>query len=547
MEYSSLLTLQYGCWFAPSMAAALLALVFLYYNLFLASPKTTNKKIINKKLLPPMATGAWPILGHLHLFKEGELPHHMLKSMADKYGPAFLMNFGQHRSLVVSDHRFVKECFTTNDTLFCNRPSTTAFDVMTYANDSVAFTPYSPYWRELRKISTLKLLSNHRLQAIKNLREGEVNVCFRGLYDLWKNNKTDEQGVVGDERAAPVLVDMKKWFEEVANNVVIRVIVGKHNFGTKIVNGEKEAVEYKTIMDELLRLASLSLLSDFAPLLGWFDLFQGHVRTMKRNGKKLDVLLQKWLEEHRNKTSSPEDEQDFMDVMLSIVEESKLSGHDADTVIKATCLAMIMGGTDTTAVSLTWIVSLLMNNRHALKKAREELDAHVGKDRQVEDSDLKNLVYLNAIVKETMRLYPLGTLLERETKEDCEVGGFQLQAGTRLLVNIWMVQRDPAVWTDPTKFIPERFLTEKADIDVGGQHFELIPFGAGRRVCPGVSFALQFLHLVLARLIHGYELGTLNDEDVDLTESTEGHVNHKASPLDLLLTPRFSNPKLYDY
>nr|BBD34753.1 putative cytochrome P450 [Eschscholzia californica subsp. californica] len=515
----------------PSIATLLALLLFL----FITSPKTPKRKTSSKPP-PTVLPGAWPILGHLHLFKEGESPHHMLKNLADKYGPAFVMKFGQHRSLVVSNTKIVKECFTTNDTLFSNRPSTTAFDLMTYAHDSVAFTPYSPYWRELRKISTLKLLSNNRLKAIKKLRGEEVDVCFRGLYGLWKN-KT--------KNGAPVLVDMKKWFEEVANNVVIRVIVGKLSFGTKIVDGKEEAVEYKTVMDELLRLASLSLLSDMAPILGWLDFFQGSVRKMKQTGKRLDVLLEKWLGEHREKKNLVgEDEQDFMDVMLSIVEESKLSGHEADAVIKATCLAMIMGGTDTTAVTLTWIISLLMNNRHALEKAREELETHVGKDRQVEDTDLQNLVYLSAIVKETMRLYPLGTLLERETKEDCEIGGFHIQGGTRLLVNIWMVQRDPAVWNDPSTFKPERFLTDKSEIDVGGQHFELIPFGAGRRVCPAVSFALQFLHLVLARLIHGYDLGTSNNVEVDLTESPEGHVNHKASPLELLLTPRL-NPELY--
>nr|WNT44078.1 CYP82N8v1 [Corydalis yanhusuo] len=524
-------------WFSTSMAA-LLALAFLY-NLWVKARMSDNKGNKRSTKQAPMAAGAWPVLGHLHLFGGSELPHKMLAVMADKYGPAFTMKFGTHRTLVVSNTQIVKECFTANDTHFSNRPSTTAFHLMTYDNDSVAFTPYGPFWRELRKISTLKLLSNHRLQAIKDVRVSEVNVCFKDLYNQWKTNQNKR----------PVLVDMKKWFEEVSNNVVIRVIVGKQNFGSKIVRGEEEAVKYKKIMDEVLRLAAVPMLSDMAPLLGWLDLFQGHKSAMKRNAKEVDNMLESWLEEHKRKRLSGvtgAEEEDFMDVMLSIMEENKFTGRDSNTVIKSTVLAMIMGGTDTTAVSLTWIFSLLMNNRHVLKKAQEELDMHVGKDRQVEDSDLKNLVYLNAIVKETMRMYPLGALLERETKEDCEVGGYQVRAGTRLLVNVWKLQRDPSCWTDPTEFKPERFLTENAKIDVGGQHFELLPFGAGRRVCPGVSFALQFMNLVLARLIHGFELGTPMDADVDLTESTEGHVNHKATPLDLLITPRLDS-KLYDY
>nr|WNT44080.1 CYP82N9 [Corydalis yanhusuo] len=529
-------------WYTAS-TAALLALAFLYK--LWSKPRTFKNG--KSALQAPVAAGAWPVLGHLHLFSGGELPHKMLAAMADKYGPAFTMKFGTHRTLVVSDTKIVKECFTTNDTLFANRPSTTAFHLMTYDNESVAFTPYGPFWRELRKISTLKLLSNHRLQAIKDVRASEVNLCFRTLYNRWRINKSETVETGGHQ--GPFLVDMKKWFEEVSNNVVIRVIVGKHNFGSKIARGEGEALNYKKVMDEVQRLVAVSMLSDVAPLLGWFDHFQGHKSAMKRNAKEVDILLCSWMEEHRKKrTSDGNDgvEQDFIDVLLSIMEENKFSGHDSNTVIKATVMAMIMGGTDTTAVSLTWIVSLLMNNRHVLRRAREELDTHVGKDRQVDDSDLKNLVYLNAIVKETMRLYPIGALLERETKEDCEVGGFHVKAGTRLLVNVWKLQRDPNFWIDPTEFKPERFLTENANIDVGGQHFELLPFGAGRRVCPAVSFALQFMHLVLARLIHGYELDTPMNANVDMTESTEGHVNHKASALDLLITPRLQST-LYDY
>nr|WNT44079.1 CYP82N12v2 [Corydalis yanhusuo] len=529
-------------WF-PASLAALLALAVLY-NFWTKPRSYKNGKASTKQA--PAAAGAWPVLGHLHLFGGGELPHKMLATMADKYGPAFTMKFGTHQTLVVSNTKIVKECFTTNDTLFANRPSTTAFHLMTYDNESVAFTPYGPFWRELRKISTLKLLSNHRLQAIKDVRASEVNVCFRELYSQWRINRSEPKT---SDHQGPILVDMKKWFEEVSDNVVLRVIAGKQNFGSKIVRGDKEALNYKKIMDEILRLAAVSMLSDVAPLLGWLDMFQGHLSAMKRNAKEVDTMLCNWLEEHRTRRlSSGHDgvEPDFIDVMLSIVEENKFSGRDNDTVIKATVLAMIMGGTDTTAVSLTWIVSLLMNNRHVLRRARDELDLQVGKDRQVEDSDLKNLVYLNAIVKETMRLYPLGALLERETKEDCEVGGFHVKGGTRLLVNVWKLQRDPSFWTDPTEFKPERFLEDKANIDVGGQHFELLPFGAGRRVCPGVSFALQFMHLVLARLLHGFDLATPMNADVDLTESTEGHVNQKASPLNLLITPRLRS-KLYEY
>ena len=187
---------------------------------------------------------------------------------------------------------------------------------------------------------------------------------------------------------------------------------------------------------------------------------------------------------------------------------------------------------------------MLLNNRHAIKKAQDEIEAQVGKDRQVEESDIKNLPHLQAIVKEALRLYPAAPLsAPREAMEDCTVAGFHIPAGTRLLVNLWKLMRDPNVWEKPSEFVPERFLNEHADFDVRGQDFEFIPFASGRRMCPGVTFALQILHLALARLLHGFELGTVSDKPVDMTESPALTLP-KATPLEVTVTPRLSS-KLY--
>lgn len=158
--------------------------------------------------------------------------------------------------------------------------------------------------------------------------------------------------------------------------------------------------------------------------------------------------------------------------------------------------SLILGGNDTTVVTLTWALSLLLNNHHVLKKAQDELSIHVGNNRQVEESDIKNLIYLQAIVKETLRLYPaLPLSAPREAMEDCTIDGFHILAGTRLIVNLWKMHRDPSIWANPSEFIPERFLNENANLEVKGQDFEFLPFGSGRRKCPGISFALQVLHL----------------------------------------------------
>jgi len=174
-----------------------------------------------------------------------------------------------------------------------------------------------------------------------------------------------------------------------------------------------------------------------------------------------------------------------------------------------------------------------------LKKVQDEIDIHVGRDRNVEDSDIKNLVYLQAIIKETLRLYPAAPLLgHREAMEDCTVAGYNVPCGTRLIVNVWKIQRDPKVYMEPNEFRPERFITGEAkDFDVRGQNFELMPFGSGRRSCPGPSLAMQMLHLGLARFLHSFEVKTVLDRPVDMSESP-GLTITKATPLEVLINPR---------
>ena len=199
---------------------------------------------------------------------------------------------------------------------------------------------------------------------------------------------------------------------------------------------------------------------------------------------------------------------------------------------------LIAAGSDTTTGTLTWAISLLLNNRHALNKAQEELDSHVGKKRLVNESDIANLAYIQAIVKETLRLYPVAPLSgPRVFTEDCTIGGYHVSRGTRLIPNLWKIQTDPNAWPDPLEFKPERFFTTHIDVDVKGQHFELIPFGSGRRTCPGTIFALQMVHFAWASFLQAFEISTPLNAPLDMTEST-GLANIRATPLELVITPR---------
>ncbi|GMJ02645.1 cytochrome P450, family 82, subfamily C, polypeptide 4 [Hibiscus trionum] len=485
-------------------------------------------KVKNRKREAPEAGNSWPLIGHLHLLRGPKPPYKVLSEMADKHGPIFTIKMGVHRVLIVSDHETAKECLTINDKAFASRPSTLALELLSYNHAMFGFAPYGDDWRQVRKISTIELLSNYRLERLRHVRESEIKTSLKELYQLWEERKNKD----GSDH---VLVDMKKWFENTTLNVILRMIVGKRIPSS---GNDPESEKWKKALKQFFELSGKFGISDAFPYLRWLDI-GGDERLIMKVRKVLDEVAQGWLEEHkRNRLSDSSNNSngDFMDVMLSLGTQTEK--HDADTINKATCLGLTLAASDTTMVTLTWALSLLLNNRDELRKLQQELDIHVGKDKLVEEADIKNLVYLKAIIKETLRLYPAGPLgVPHESMEDCTVSGYHVPAGTRLFVNISKIQRNPRVWSDPCEFQPQRFLTTYKDIDLKGKNFELIPFSSGRRMCPGVSLAVQVLELVLASVVQGFELKTPLDEAVDMSESI-GMTNLKATPLQVLITPR---------
>ncbi|XWS24303.1 hypothetical protein CRYUN_Cryun28dG0089500 [Craigia yunnanensis] len=512
----------------PAMDLFHLFPVVFTFPLFLLSLVWISKIVsrnTNRKPKAPEAGGAWPVIGHLHLLGGPQPVHISLANMADKYGPIFTIQLGMHRALVVSDSETVKECLTTNDKAFATRPALTASILMGYNNAMIGFAPYGPYLQQVRKFATLELLSNKRLDMLKHVRESEIKLSLQELYQQWNKSKNSSD---------KVLVEMKRWFSDLTLNLILRMVVGKR---IPSFDNDAESKIMKKALKDLTELSGKFVVSDGFPFLRWLDI-GGDERAMKKVGKELDRFAEGWLEEHKRKKSSGEFKggEDFMDVMLSTLTD--MGEHKSDTINKATCLALVLAAEDTTAVTLTWALSLLLNNDDVLKKVRNELDIHVGKNRQVNESDTKNLVYLQAIIKETLRLYPAAPIsLIHAAIEDCTVSGYQVPAGTWLITNLYKVHRDPRIWSDPCEFRPERFLTTHRHVDVRGQNFELIPFSSGRRMCPGVSFALQVLQLMLANLLHLFDFATPLDKPIDMRQGAALTLS-KATPLEVLITPR---------
>ncbi|GMI76926.1 cytochrome P450, family 82, subfamily C, polypeptide 2 [Hibiscus trionum] len=490
----------------------------------------------------PKAGGALPIIGHMHLFGGGQLTHKTLGGMADKYGPVFSIRLGSHDALVLSSWEMAKECFTVHDKIFSTRPTIAASKLLGYDYAMFGFSPYGSYWRQMRKIATVELLSNNRIEMLQHIRVSEAQAAMRELYKSWVSKGGGESGV---------LVDMKQWFGDLTHNIALRMVGGKRYFGENADCEEAEARRCRKVMRDFLHLFGVFELSDAIPSLGWMKLL-GYERDMKRTAKELDSVVGGWLEEHKQKRVSSGGvikEQDFMDAMLNILEDPNIdvTEFDADTIIKATCLNLVVGGGDTTMVTMTWALSLLLNNPRVLKKAKDELNKHVGKHRALEESDIEDLPYLQAIIKETLRLYPPGPVIGlRAAIKDCILStGHHVPSGTRLMINAWKIQRDERIWPNPLDFQPDRFLTTNKDIDFQGQTFELIPFGSGRRSCPGVSLALRMSHFILGSFLHSFDVAKPSKlEAIDMTESP-ALTNLKATPLHILITPRLGS-KLYE-
>ncbi|KAB1670219.1 hypothetical protein ES319_1Z189300v1, partial [Gossypium barbadense] len=379
-----------------SLTATSTVAIIAFPLLFLFSLPWISRRNTNSKKTAPEAGGAWPIIGHLRLLGGSQPPHISLANMADKYGRIFSIKLGVHRALVVSNWEIAKECLTINDKAFASRPKLAFSEIMGYNGAMTGFAPYGPYWRQVRKIVTIELLSNHRLELLKPVRDSEIKTSLQQLYQQWNKKRSTNSD--------KVLVEMKGWFKEVTLNVITRMI---------------------KYMDDFFELSGKFLISDALPFLRWLDI-GGDMKYMKKTAKELDQVVEGWLREHKQKRAENKanSEEDFMGVMLSILSDAE--ELHADTINKATCLGIVLEAEDTTSVTLTWALSLLLNNHDTLSKVQQELDVKVGKDRLVvTESDTKSLVYLQSIIKETLRLYPVGPLsLIHEAIEDCTVNGY---------------------------------------------------------------------------------------------------------------------------
>nr|QWK52297.1 cytochrome P450 82F2 [Isatis tinctoria] len=485
----------------------------------------------NKKRLAPMAAGAWPFIGHLRAFDNGHPTHVTFGALADVYGPVFMTKLGSRNTLIINSQDVAKEIFTVH-AKFWNRPVITASKLLGYNGSFITFTTKRPYWEEMRKVAVSKILFT-AVAEMQYSRAGEVDVAFRDLFRKWEQKGGPQNGV---------LVDMRQELIDLVHNISLMMVAGKRYFGASPNCEIEEARRCKKMLQDFIHYFEIFLFSDWAPRFSWLD--WKIKRGMKRNAGELDKVVEGWVEEHKKKRKDSGGggrEKNYLDRLIEIFEQDKNPGlDDAHTITKALCLNLVLAGPEATTAVLIWAVSVLVNNPDVLRKAQEEINRTVGKDRVVKESDLKDLVYLHAVIKETFRLYPPVTLtVSREVTEDFDIanGNIHVPAGTLLLHNVWKIQRDPSLWSNPENFEPERFLTSDREVDFGGKTYKFFPFGLGRRACPAIPLGMRMVQYILARFLQSFDVARPSSQDVDMTGNS-GAVNLKTTPLELFITPR---------
>ncbi|XP_031093014.1 trimethyltridecatetraene synthase-like [Ipomoea triloba] len=481
------------------------------------------KHLRRRKLHLPPGPKPWPIIGNLNLI--GSLPHRSIHDLSQKYGPIMQLQFGSFPVVVGSSVEMAKIFLKTMDINFVGRPKTAAGKYTTYNYSDITWSPYGPYWRQARRMCIMELFSAKRLDSYEYIRSQELKSILAQLYNV-------------SSARQPIL--LKDYLSTLSLNVISRMVLGK-----SYLNESEGAIvspnEFKKMLDELFLLNGVLNIGDSIPWIDFLDL-QGYIKRMKALSKKFDRFLEHVVDEHNGRRVAEGDgfvAKDMVDLLLQLADDPSLEVKLERHGVKGFTQDLLAGGTESSAVTVEWAISELLKKPEIFKKATDELDRVIGQKRWVEEKDMPNLPYIQAIVKETMRLHPVAPMLvPRQCREDCKVAGYDIPEGTRILVSVWTIGRDPTLWDNPNEFIPDRFIGK--DIDVKGCDYELLPFGAGRRMCPGYSLGLKVIQASLANLLQGFNWRLPNDVTPEKLNMEEifGLSTPKKIPLAVAIEPR---------
>ncbi|KAG6512550.1 cytochrome P450 71A1-like [Zingiber officinale] len=498
-------------------------LLLISFTLLLLFYLRRRRQKVNKETsslrLPPSPPGL-PIIGNLHQI--GDLPHRSLHQLSLAYGPLLRLQLGRVTTLVVSSPDIARDVLKTNDLSLCSRPDIATWRRYSYGSLEVALSPYSPRWVRARRLLVTHFLSPRPVRGLSAAREEEVRTLMN---------------TVAAAAASGHTVDLSKSLMSLVSCIVCRAVFGKR-FAPA---GESLMSEIGGVLCLTAEILGGFVAGDYFPWARrWLNAVTGVHGRLERSFKEWDDLFEREIKERERAGTGSSDDGTYASVLMRLLreEQSNKEGGLTRDAVKAFLWDLMFGGTDTTVTTLQWAMAELVRTPRVLARAQEEVRRVAAGKSYVDEEDLPRLSYLQAIVKEILRLHPAAPLmLPHECQQSCKVAGYDVPAGTRIYINAWSIGRDANLWDKPDEFRPERF--EGSSVDYQGQCFELVPFGSGRRICPGILMAEWVIWLTLANLLHGFDWALpagVRREDLDMSE-VFGLVVSKKEPLVLMATP----------
>ncbi|KAM0838302.1 hypothetical protein ACQ4PT_061079 [Festuca glaucescens] len=482
-----------ACWFCVVLALMLPCLLL----------KLWKRGDTGVQNLPP---SPWrlPVIGNLHqVMARGPLLHRALADLARRLDtPLMYLQLGEVPVVVASSPEAAREITKTHDLSFATRPWSPSVRVLVAGGDAqgIMFARYGALWRQVRKICVLELLSARRVRLCRHVREEEARRLVAAIAAAAAQGKATVN--VG-ERISAAMTDL-----------VVRLVIGDRF---------DRPEEFLQVFKEGKKLATGKVsLGDLFPSSWIARLFSGNMRRAEANHRKMFELMDCAIRKHQERRAAGgnvEEEEDMVDVLLRLQnEDDDLEEPLTMGTIKAFLRDLFNGGSETAVIE--WAMAQLMRNPRVMQKAQAELRESLQGRQKVTEADLINVRYSKLVIKETLRLnnaVPL--LLPRECRETCKIMGYDVPKGTTVFVNAWAIGRDPKYWPDAEEFVPERF--ESSAVDFNGTDFEFIPFGAGRRMCPGMALGLASHEIMLASLLYHFDWelpAGVSPSEMDMTE-----------------------------
>ncbi|XP_059305973.1 cytochrome P450 76A1 [Lycium ferocissimum] len=492
----------------------------------LASTLLISQKILSssKYELPPGPNGL-PIFGNMFDLAGSE-PYKKIASLKDKYGPVLWLKIGSSmNTIVVQTAKSACELFKNHDVSFSDRNIVDVNLVHNVYQGSMSLAPYGNYWRFLRRICTMEMFVHKRINETTTVRRKSMDKMLG-----WIEKKASSGGGGGVEG-----IEVTRYAFLASFNMLGNLILSKD----LVTDPESEqGSEFFNAMKGIMEWAGVPNISDIFPCLKMFDL-QGLRKKMERDmgkAKEITCGFVKERIEEREKREEKRSMKDLLDVLLDFEgsgkdEPAKLS----EDQITMTIMEMFLAGTETTSTSIEWALTELLRHPQAMAKVKSEISQVIGPNKKFEECNIDSLLYMQAVLKESLRLHPpLPFLIPRKAIQDTKFMGHDVPKGTQVLVNVWAIGRDPECWDDPFEFKPERFLESK--VDVKGQNYELIPFGAGRRMCVGLPLGHRMMHFVFGSLLHEFDWElphNVSPNTINMEESM-GLTARKKQPLEVI-------------